>query len=291
MSDDPAPRDAAQRDRGNAPAPGPGWRVTPPPRGRANRGQPGTPSPRRNQRWIIAGLIVGAAGPEPVDLLAGPQAQRACTDPLHPDVPRPDQGRQRHRDLLDERLDPGHVQGRGQIPAGRERRSGDEVLLHPGPVVCRQPPAVDAAREQQRHGRRQQPRHRALVPHQPDLRLRPDAAARAAVRVPDQARCQCRRRRRRPDVVRALARAPRGGRRAAGDVRRRRRDRRGQGRADRDRRLPQEPRQVPEARRPDPARRAAQRRRPGPARRCSPARSPARRASRSSRCRRRSSSR
>ena len=60
MSDDPAPRDASQRDRGNAPAPGPGWRVTPPPRGRANRRQQDTPSPRRNQRWIIAGLIIGA---------------------------------------------------------------------------------------------------------------------------------------------------------------------------------------------------------------------------------------
>ena len=44
-----------------------------------------------------------------------------------------------------------------------------------------------------------------------------------------------------------------------GDVRRRRRDRRGQGRADRDRRLPEEPGQVPPARRPDPARRAAER--------------------------------
>jgi len=29
MSDDPAPRDASQRDRGNTPAPGPGWRITP----------------------------------------------------------------------------------------------------------------------------------------------------------------------------------------------------------------------------------------------------------------------
>ncbi|MGZ4253638.1 MAG: ATP-dependent metallopeptidase FtsH/Yme1/Tma family protein, partial [Solirubrobacteraceae bacterium] len=60
MSDDPQRRDAPQRDRGNTPARGPGWRVTPPPRGQANRPQQGTPAPRRNQRWIIAALIVGA---------------------------------------------------------------------------------------------------------------------------------------------------------------------------------------------------------------------------------------
>jgi len=60
MSDDPARRDAPQQDRGNARAPGPGWRVTPPPRGQAGRQQPGTPSPRRTQRWLIAGLIIGA---------------------------------------------------------------------------------------------------------------------------------------------------------------------------------------------------------------------------------------
>jgi cell division protease FtsH len=34
--------------------------VTPPPRGQPGRQQPGTPSPRRTQRWIIAGLIIGA---------------------------------------------------------------------------------------------------------------------------------------------------------------------------------------------------------------------------------------
>src|SRR6201985_1723056 len=60
MSDDPARQDAPQRDRGNSPARGPGGRVTPPRRGQAGRQQPGTPSPRRRQRWIIAGLIIGA---------------------------------------------------------------------------------------------------------------------------------------------------------------------------------------------------------------------------------------
>ena len=60
MSDDPAPADASQRDRGNTPAPGPGWRVTPPTRGQAGGSQPGAPNPRRRQRWIIALLVLGA---------------------------------------------------------------------------------------------------------------------------------------------------------------------------------------------------------------------------------------
>ena len=50
----------------------------------------------------------------------------------------------------------------------------------------------------------------------------------------------------------------------AGHVRRRRRDRRGQGGAGRGRRLPPRPGQVPQARRPHPARRAADRRSPAP---------------------------
>ena len=74
-------------------------------------------------------------------------------------------------------------------------------------------------------------------------------------------------------------------------VRRRRRDRRGQGRADRDRRLPARPRALPAARRADAARRAAVRPARAPARRCSRGRSPARRTRRSSRSPPRSSSR
>ena len=78
---------------------------------------------------------------------------------------------------------------------------------------------------------------------------------------------------------------------AANDVRRRGRHRRGRGRAGRDRRLPQEPRKVPPPRRGDPQGRAAGRARRAPARRCWRAPWPARRACRSSRSRRPSSSR
>ncbi|MGZ4306762.1 MAG: ATP-dependent zinc metalloprotease FtsH, partial [Solirubrobacteraceae bacterium] len=60
MSADPPHRDTQQPQRGDAPAPRPGWRVTPPPRGQANRPQPGAPNPRRTQRWLIAFLIFGA---------------------------------------------------------------------------------------------------------------------------------------------------------------------------------------------------------------------------------------
>jgi cell division protease FtsH len=60
MSADPPHRDTQQPQRGETPAPRPGWRVTPPPRGQGNRPQPGVPNPRRNQRWLIAFLIFGA---------------------------------------------------------------------------------------------------------------------------------------------------------------------------------------------------------------------------------------
>ena len=96
---------------------------------------------------------------------------------------------------------------------------------------------------------------RARVLHEPDPRVRPGDPARVPVRLalaPGGGRADGRDRR-----VRALAGAPRRGQRHEGHVQRRRGHRRGQGRADRGRRLPQEPGEVPAARRPDPARRAA----------------------------------
>ena len=189
----------------------------------------------------------------------------------------------------------------GTRSTGRSRRRSSTrptaeqlttLLLHPDPVVRRT--TSSCSRCSRRTTSRSTPSRRTQGPSfltEPDLRLRADAAARAAVRVADAPSGGRRRRRRRADVVRPLPRPPRRGAGPARHVRRRGRDRRGQGGADRDRRLPQEPGQVPAARRPDPARRAAERRRPGPARRCSRGRSPARRACRSSRCRRRSSSR
>jgi cell division protease FtsH len=60
MSDDHARRDAPQKNRGSAPEPGPRWRITPAPGGRANRPKQGAPPPKRSQRWIVVALIVGA---------------------------------------------------------------------------------------------------------------------------------------------------------------------------------------------------------------------------------------
>ena len=83
------------------------------------------------------------------------------------------------------------------------------------------------------------------------------------------------RRRGRHHVVRAQPREDLRGRRRQGQLRGRRRRRRGRGRAARDRRVPEEPEEVHDARRPHPQGRAARRAARAPARRCSRARSPA----------------
>ena len=123
---------------------------------------------------------------------------------------------------------------------------------------------------------------------EPARRVRADDPLRRPALLVDAARGQRAGNARR---VRSLAGAPLRAFRRAGHVRRRRGDRRGEGRADRGRRLPAQAGAVPEARRADPARCPARAGRPVPARRCSRARSPARRTFRSSRCPRRSSSR
>ena len=119
-------------------------------------------------------------------------------------------------------------------------------------------------------------------------RLRPDDPLRRAARAADAPR------RERPGDarrVRPLARASLRGLDDPDHLRRRRRDRRGEGRADRGRRLPAPPREVRDARRRGSRTACCSRGRPAPARRCSRGRSPARRTRRSSRCRPRSSSR
>ena len=295
MADQPARRSSPPQD-GSGPSGPTGARAggsRPAPDGRgAPRRRPAAVSRSRLALVDRRLLVVAPAGAQPVDLLAGAAAQRAGPDPLQPDLPDPGQGRQRQGDLLHRRLDPGHVQEGDQVPGRRHGRAGDDQLRDPGPVVRQQLRSSRACSQSKSVTiDAQAPNSGPVAPREPDLRLRPDAAAGPAVRV---------------------LRPPRGrggggagglmsfGRSRArrveasdqhGHVRGRRRDRRGQGGADRDRRLPQDPGQVPQARRPDPARRAAQRPARAPARRCWRARSPARPASRSSRCRPRSSSR
>ena len=206
-----------------------------------------------------AGSDRGPARAQLLGLLAGPRPQPAGVDPVQPDVPQPGRHQQRQLDLLDRRLDPGHVQEGDQVPGGQLERPDDAVFLDPDPVVREQLGAVRAAPEAQRDDQGASRQRRSVVPGQPDLRLRPHAVIPPAPGVGVPPGGSGWRRRRRADVVRPVARPPRRGGRPARHVRRRRRHRGGEGRADRDRRLPQEPRQVPEARRPHPARRAAER--------------------------------
>ena len=269
-----------------------GWRVTPAPDGRGAPHRPGAPPSRRPPVALVDRCgRRRPAGAQPVDLLAGAEAQRAGPDPLQPDLPDPGQGRQR--------------QGRSPPPATRSRgrsrprsairptteRDADDQLLHPGPVVRQQPAAVEPAAD--RTTSRSTPSNPSTGPSLLESLIfgfGPTLLLVASVRVHRPPR-RGRRRRRRADVVRALAGAAGGGLRPARHLRGRGRHRRGQGGADRDRRLPQERRtSTSSSARGSPAACCSAARR-APARRCWPARSPARRACRSSRCRPRSSSR
>ena len=228
-----------------------------------------------------------AARAEPVDLLAGAVAELARADPVQPDVPDPGHERQR-RTRSTRRARPSRGRSRirsryqsspptiyfsTQIPSFADNQALETVLKQHNVVEnATNPDSGPSFLES------------LIFGFGPTLLLvllfvflmRRAASAGGAGGLMSFGRSRARR-------VEAAG--------SAGHVRRRRRDRRGQGGADRDRRLPQEPRQVP-------ARSAAGSRaacccqgRPAPARRCSRARSRARRACRSSRCRRRSSSR
>ena len=196
----------------------------------------------------------GASGAELLGLLAGSSAKRAGPDPVQPDLPLPGRRRQRQLDLL--------------RPARRSRGRSRKPSSTRPTARPRRPPSTSRPRSLLSRSNNElfallqkynvtitahSAQRGSIVPDKPDLRLRTDAAVPAAARVDLPASRRGRWRRRRADVVRALARAPSRGRRPARHVQRRRRDRRGQGRADRDRRLPQEPRQVHPPRRPDPA--------------------------------------
>ena len=118
-----------------------------------------------------------------------------------------------------------------------------------------QQPAAGAAGLQEGRDQRDADQRRARVLHVPAARVRPGDPARVPVHLAVQA--GGRRADGRDRLVRPLARASRGRQRDEDHVQRRGGHRRVQGRARRGRRLPQEPREVPEARRPDSARRAA----------------------------------
>ena len=178
--------------------------------------------------------------------------REAGARPLQPDVPRAG-ARQERRAHLDDGGD-----GRGQVQEGGQVRQGGPVdrVRDRDPRVRQRRAAVEGARGRRgRHrGGARQPGPR--LPAQPHPRLRPGHPAGRAVRLPGAAG-----ERRRGDggarQLHALAGAPGRGPRDEDHVRRRGRDRRGEGGADGDRRLPQEPGPLPGARRPHPEGRPA----------------------------------
>ena len=176
--------------------------------------QAATPPGRHVAVVDRCGVVARPAGAQPVDLLAGAEAQPARPDPLQPDLPDQVKDGNVKRDLLDRRLDPGHVQEGGQVPVRRRTRADDQ-LLDPDPVVRQQPAAV------RRCSRRRASRSTPSRPNSgpsflesllfgfgPTLLL-------VLLFVFIMRRAAARRRRRRADVVRPLARAPRRGRRPA----------------------------------------------------------------------------
>ncbi len=164
-------------------------------------------------------------------------------------------------------------------------------LLDAAALVRQRRPARAAAGAQGDH-RRAEPQPADAAVADAAAQLRPGAAPGAALRVREPPHgLAAQRRRRHPGAVRPERRAAVQRRAPADHVRGRRRDRRGEGRAARGRRLPQGARQVRAPRRHRPQGRAAHRRARARARRCWRAPSPARRACPSSRSPRRSSSR
>ena len=265
-------------------------------RRRARRSRAGTTRQAAESFWRTLGgrfwvLVAGPAGaqlPERRDLRA--RAREVGDDPVQPDVPRA--GRERTTSTKISAAGRGgqrRVQEGGQVPAD-DKDEAAKNFETADPDVRQQRRAVEAARRTTTSDRGQAGQRGPRLPAQPDPRLRPGDPAGRAVRVDLAAR------RRRADERARRASAARA--RGASRARRRRSRSRTSPASTRPRASSTEV--VDFLKNPDryrklggahPARRAARRAARAPARRCSPAPSPARRACRSSRCRRRSSSR
>ena len=264
--------------------------MTPAPDGRGAAGQQRPPAPSRSRWWIAAGIVVFLLA---INLWVSSQALKPNAPiriPYSPTVPRPGPGQER--------------QARSPPPGtrspGRSRRRSPTPRAAP-PSRRTSPPRSRRSPTTRRCSRRcasegvtinAQPTNKGpSIAESLIFGFGPTLLLVALFVFIARRSAGGRRRRRGPDVLRPLAGAARRGLRSAHHLRGRRRDRRGQGGADRDRRLPQDARQVPRAGRAHPARRAAVRAARAPARRCWRAPWPGRPGCRSSRCRPRSSSR
>ena len=200
-----------------------------------------------SRRWILFALALLASQPVHRQPDHGPASRVAR--PVQPVLPRTGHDAQRRGDHLQGDGHPGHVQERRDLrglEADDPLSNGDSRLREHGR-------ALPAAPGERRHGQRRAARNGHAVVADAAVRLRADDPVRraAVLAVPPG-----RQRAERPRLVRTLTCPPLRAVGRQGDVRGRRRHRRGEGRAERGRRLPPQPGQVPAARRPHSARRA-----------------------------------
>src|SRR6266540_6696907 len=216
-----------------------------------------------------AGIVAGAAAaarlsPEPpldpvrlrpaglqlLPRLAGHAAAVPRPRSVQPVLPPASERGPREGDHVEGDGDPGHVHAEGAV-RGVE---ADDAFPDGDSGVCRQRRPVAAAPAKTRGRQCPAAGYGSALVAEPAARLRADAPLRLPALLADAA---CGKRSERARLVRPLARTPVSAVRRPRHVRGRRGDRRGEGGADRGRRLPPSSREVPKARRSDTARRAA----------------------------------
>ena len=236
-----------------------GWRVAPAPDG---RGAPETAQEDAAASLARVHVVRGrAAGPQPglgaAALTRRPAAGQGAVQPV---FPVPGAVRPGGLDRVQGRHDPGHVQVAGALPADRHAGHADDAVRDPGPQLLEQQPADRPAQVGGCPGQRAVDDADHAAARLVAARLRADAADRRAVRPVRPPRRQGRWRHGCAGQLRPLQGAAGRPGDDQGHVRRRGGDRRGQVRADRDRRLPAQPRALRAARRADAPRGAALRR-------------------------------
>ena len=186
MAEQPTRPTAPSRTRQDEPPPRitSGWRVTPAPDGRGRQGStPNGPKAPKNTRWLVVLLIVGLLA---LNLWISSQALKPSSRVRIPYSPTfLTQVKDNNVKEISSTSD--SIQGTFykavKYPPGEAGVPGGDELLDSGPVIRQRHAALGAAGGPQRHDRREQPGYRPVVAREPDLRVRPDAPARGAVRV------------------------------------------------------------------------------------------------------------
>ena len=270
-----------------------GWQVAPSPDGRGMPEHADTPPPPHRTRGFLWFVIALLAFNWLLVLVFGMPAERrkAGDGAVQPLLPRTGEGRARQIDQHQGQHRRGQLHGQAPLPAERREGDADEAVRDRGADLLERQPAVGPAAGKARPDQRRIDLLENLAAGRAAARLRPHAADHRAVRADRQTRRAGERGDGSARRLRPQPRAQGRPRNDPRDLRRRGRDRRGQGGAVGDRRLPAKPRALRAPRRAHAPRGAAVRGARAPARRCSRGPSRARRTPPSSRSPPRSSSR